>query len=63
VHSNSWGGHVWIALVLAVAAAMLSDPRRGAAYQEMNVMLVSIEPTADELAEAIADAPQLVVPP
>jgi hypothetical protein len=42
---------------------MLSDPRRGAAYQEMNVMLVSIEPTADELAEAIADAPQLVVPP
>jgi hypothetical protein len=63
MRSNSWGGHVWIALVLAAAAAMLSDPRRGAAYQEMNSVLVTIEPAADELAGAIADAPQLAVPP
>jgi len=63
VGSNSWGGHVWIALMLALAAAMLSDPRRGDTYQEMTAMLVSIEPTAYELTEAIADAPQSVVPP
>lgn len=63
VRLNSGGGHVWIALVLAAAAAMLSDPRRGAAYQEMNAMLVSIEPTANDLAEVIANDPQMVVPP
>ena len=49
--------------MLALAAAMLSDPRRGDTYQEMTAMLVSIEPTAYELTEAIADAPQSVVPP
>jgi hypothetical protein len=49
--------------MLAVAAAMLSDPRRGAAYQEMKAMFDTIEPAANELAGAIADAPQLVVPP
>jgi hypothetical protein len=63
MRSNSWGWHVWIALPLAAAAAMLSDPRRGAAYQEMSSMLVTIEPAADELSGAIADAPQLAVPP
>jgi hypothetical protein len=63
MHSNSRDGHVWIALVLAAVAAMLSDPRRGAAYQEISSMLITIEPIADELAGAIADAPQLTVAP
>ena len=49
--------------MLAAAAAMLSDPRRGAAYQEMNSMLATIELTADELVGAIANAPQMEVPP
>ena len=57
------GRAVWLALGLAVVAAVVSDPRRGAAYQEISSMLVTIEPMADELAGALADAPQLAVAP
>jgi hypothetical protein len=56
-------GSVWIALLLAVAAATLSAQRPGAVYEEISSMLVTIEPAADQLAGAIADAPQMAVPP
>ena len=63
MRSDSWGGHVWLALLLAVLAAMLSDPHQGAAFQKLISMLATIEPTAAELAGAIADAPHVEVPP
>ena len=58
MRSNSWGGHVWIALVLAVVAAILSTPRPGTAYQEVRSILLTIaEPEADEAAGAIGIPP------
>ena len=64
MRSNSPGsGHVWIALVLAVAAVILSIPRRGTAYQEVSSILVAIaEPEAEEVAGAIGVSPAAVPP-
>jgi hypothetical protein len=56
-------GHLWIALLLAVAAAVLSALPPGSPYQELNSLLAPIAPAADQLAGDIADAPQMVVSP
>jgi hypothetical protein len=56
-------GYIWIALLLAVAAAVLSASPPGSAYQELSSLLAPIAPAADQLAGAVADTPQLAVPP
>jgi hypothetical protein len=55
--------HVWIALLLAVAAAILSTSPPGSAYQELSSLLAPLGSAADQLAGAIPDAPQRAVPP
>jgi hypothetical protein len=54
-------GYIWIALLLAVAAAVLSASPPGSAYQELSSLLAPIAPAG--LAGANADAPQFAVPP
>ena len=64
MRSNKGGGHVWIALVLAVAAAILSTPRQGSAFEKLSSILLMIaESGVDETAAAIGDEPRPAVSP
>jgi hypothetical protein len=58
-------GPVYVALILAVAAALLSDvDRKGDGYPETGrLALADIAPKADTIADAIAENPSVMIPP
>ena len=58
-------GPVYVALILAAAATLLSDlDRKGSVYPETQLLsLADIAPKADALAGAIAEHPSAMIPP
>jgi hypothetical protein len=58
-------GPVYLALVLATAAAMLSEPPppHDAYLRVQSFLLASVAPEADALAGAISEKPEMIAPP
>jgi uncharacterized protein (TIGR03382 family) len=58
-------GPVYLALVLAAAAAMLSEPPRprDAHPGVQSLLLARVAPAADALAGAISDKPEMIAAP
>jgi hypothetical protein len=58
-------GPVYVSLILAAAAALLSNlDRNGGLYPEsQRLSLADIAPKADALAGAIAEHPSVMIPP
>jgi hypothetical protein len=57
------GSHVYVALILAIAAAMLSAEHPDQLYQQARALLLTDGPQAASVAGAIAEHPEIVVPP
>jgi hypothetical protein len=57
------GAHVYVALMLAIAAAMLSTEHPAQLYRQARSLLLTDGPAAASVADAIAEHPQVIVPP
>lgn len=55
--------HVYIALILAIATAILSAEPLGGAYRQVSSLLTTDGPEASAIAGAIAEHPETIVPP
>ena len=64
MRSKALDNHVYLAVILAAAVALASTPTRANLYRDLeSILLMGTGVQADELAGAIGQHPDLVVPP